>query len=406
VTVAATKNNTLLLKRNIPKNGAEQLDHSMFQQDWKTKKTAYAHTAFSAQTSKIGISMQNQPSKYFEFEAGRVYEILSDLGYQLQDFGQYYRTKALYRGGDSFNSLKVWKNSGFCIDYAADKKFPLQELLKHHISDYHKIKEILGGQKVSAPVKIEKKIIMPRIYEPECLDRLLPNYSFYEKRGISKNVQRQYKIGYATTGKMYQRMVFPIYDENSQIIGFSGRHIDYKEENNAPKWKHLGDKQTWVYPYNLGSLPLCREKIDNAAKIMLVESIGDSMVLTEHGLENHLVTFGLGCSPAMQGFLLSKDPEEIVIVGNNDEGPNFDYNRGLVASIKTMMKLSALFPLDKLKIRLPSMNDLGEMHESGVDVAKWSLNHTVLTATQIKEFINNHNQYFAADKVVKFLKKL
>lgn len=367
---------------------------------------------YSQKTQSSLKSTTNQPFANTQFEPGRVHEILSDLGYQLQDFGQYYRTRALYRGGDSTNSLKVWKNSGYCIDYAADKKFSLRELLGHHIQDWRKIKELLGGQRISAPIKIEKKIIMPRIYPSDCLDRLLPNYSFYEKRGISKNVQRQYKIGYATTGKMYQRMVFPIYDENGQIVGFSGRHIDYKEENNAPKWKHLGDKQTWIYPYNLPSLPLCREKIDSGAEkvewvnIMLVESIGDSMVLTEHGLENHLVTFGLGCSPAMQGFLLSKDPEEIVIVGNNDEGPNFDYNRGLVASIKTMMKLSALFPLDKLRIRLPSMNDLGEMHEAGVDVAKWSWNHPVLTFDEIKEFINNNQQHFAADKVAKFLKKL
>lgn len=391
--------NTLLI-------GVKQLALNMSAHEWKVKKTHSAPIASTRWSSMATKNTPSQPSVSFEFEVGRVHEILSDLGYQLQDFGQYYRTRALYRGGDSTNSLKVWKNSGFCIDYAADTKFPLKELLGHHIQDWRKIKEILGGQRVSAPIKIEKKITMPRIYPPDCLDRLLPNYAFYEKRGISKNVQRQYKIGYATTGKMYQRMVFPIYDENGQIIGFSGRHIDYKEENNAPKWKHLGEKQEWIYPYNLPSLKAVKEKIDCGAKIMLVESIGDSMVLTEHGLENHLVTFGLGCSAAMQGFLLSKDPEEIVIVGNNDEGPNFDYNRGLVASIKTMMKLSALFPLDKLKIRLPSMNDLGEMHESGVDVAKWSLNHPVLTATQIKEFINNHNQYFAADKVVKFLKKL
>lgn len=364
----------------------------------------YARTAFT-QSRTASKNMSEKPSTFSEFENGRVYEILSDLGYKLQDFGQYYRTNALYRGGDSVNSLKVWKNSGYCIDYADDKKFPLRDLLSHHIQDWRKIKEILGGKKVSAPIKNEKKITMPRTYPPDCLDRLLPNYSFYEKRGISKGVQRQYKIGYATVGKMYQRMVFPIYDEDGQIIGFSGRHIDYKEENNAPKWKHLGEKQTWLFPYTLPSLPVCREKIDSGAKIMLVEGIGDSMVLTEHGLENHLVTFGLGCSPAMQGFLLSKDPEEIIIVGNNDEGPNFDYNRGLVASIKTLMKLSSVFPFDKLKIRLPSMNDLGEMHESGIDVAKWSWNHPTLTLDAIKEFINANNQHFAADKVAKFIKR-
>jgi hypothetical protein len=46
------------------------------------------------------------------------------------------------------------------------------------------------------------------------------------------------------------------------------------------------------------------------------------------------------------------------------------------------------------------------MHESGIDVAKWSWNHPILTLESIKEFINTNNQYFAADKVAKFLKKL
>jgi hypothetical protein len=393
------------LNTTTPLTGAKLLAKNMFQPAWKANKMHSAPTAL-LQFKMDSKNTPNPPSISFEFEAGRVHEILSDLGYQLQDFGAFYRTRALYRGGDSANSLKVWKNSGYCIDYAADTKFPLKDLLSHHIQDWRQIKEILKGQKVLAPVKVEKKIIMPRTYPHSCLERLLPNYSFYEKRGISRDIQRKYKIGYATEGKMYQRMVFPIYDEDGQIIGFSGRHIDYKEDGNAPKWKHLGEKQTWLYPYALPSLPAAKEKIDSGAKIMLVESIGDSMVLSEHGLENHLVTFGLGCSPAMQAFLLSKDPEEIIIVGNNDEGPNSDYNRGLVASIKTLMKLSSVFPLDKLKIRLPSMNDLGEMHESGIDVAKWSWNHPILTLESIKEFINTNNQYFAADKVAKFLKKL
>jgi len=369
------------------------------------KNPLYVRTAFSP--SKMDSKNTTlQPFKSSHFEAGRVYEILSDLGYQLQDCGQYYRSKALYRGGDSNNSLQVWKDTGYCVDYAADKKFPLKELLSHHITDWRKIKEILGGQRIAAPKIAKKKLYMPRTYPPDCLERLLPNYSFYKKRGISDSVQKKYKVGFATVGQMYQRMVFPIFDENQDIVGFSGRHFDWKEDGNAPKWKHIGKKETWIFPYYLNSLPESKEKIDCGAKIFLVESIGDSLALTEHGLENHLVTFGLGCSADMQAFLLSKDPEEVIIVGNNDEGPNYDYNRGKVSSIKTLMKLSSIFPLDRLKVRLPSLNDLSEMHESGVDIAKWSCSHPVLTEEEIKDFINNNKQHFAVDKVAKFLKKL
>ncbi len=405
MTTAATNKNSPLPLKNTLLTGEAPHEKSMLKPAWKTNKVPYVHTVLN-QSKMDSKNTTNPPSEFLEFEAGRVHEILSDLGYQLQDCGQFYRTKALYRGGDSLQSLKVWKNSGYCIDYAADKKFPLKELLNHHIPDWRKVKEILGGQRTAAPKTIKKKLYMPRTYPLDCLDRLLPNYAFYKKRGISDAVQKKYKLGFATVGQMYQRMVFPIFNETAEIVGFSGRHIDWKEDGNAPKWKHIGKKETWIYPYYLSSLPECREKIDNGAKIMLVESIGDSLALTEHGLGNHLVTFGLGCSNDMQAFLLSKDPEEIVIVGNNDEGPNFDYNRGKVASIKTLMKLSSIFPLDRLKVRLPSLNDLSEMHESGVDVVKWSWNYPCLTKEEIRDFINENTQHFASDKVAKFLKKL
>jgi hypothetical protein len=46
------------------------------------------------------------------------------------------------------------------------------------------------------------------------------------------------------------------------------------------------------------------------------------------------------------------------------------------------------------------------MHEAGIDIVKWSCNHEVLTNSKIKEFINTNQQYFAVDKVAKFLKKI
>ena len=78
------------------------------------------------------------------------------------------------------------------------------------------------------------------------LDKLFPNYSFYKKKGISEETQKKFQVGLAGVGKMYRRMVFPIYNEHQQIIGFSGRKVD--DNNNYPKWKHLGKRNSWVYP--------------------------------------------------------------------------------------------------------------------------------------------------------------
>lgn len=367
----------------------------------------YAPTVW--QKSKAAKTMNTtQQLSNFEFESGRVHTILSDLGYSpIQDFGDHYRTIALYRGGDSPNSLKVWKNSGYCIDYVANKKFPLYELLKQHIQDPRKIREILGAQKNSSPTFQKVQPVMPRTYDKACLQRLLPNYFFYRRKNISDATLKKYQMGLATTGKMYNRMVFPVFDEYGELIGFTGRHIDFKEDSCAPKWKHIGERKSWIYPFYLPSLPECREKFDKTAEIRIIESVGDSLALTEHGCENHLVNFGLGCSSQMQAFLLEKDPKTVFISTNNDSSKEDSPtgNVGKITAIKIMTKLSNVLPLEKLKIQLPVLKDIAEMHESGIDVAKWTRDGLCLTNEEIKQYVQTNANHFG-DDVKKFAAKL
>ncbi len=205
-------------------------------------------------------------------------------------------------------------------------------------------------------------------------------------------------MGLATQGKMYQRLVFPIFNENDQIIGFSGRHFNWSEESNAPKWKHIGLKQEWVYPFY--SVKDCQEP---AEEIILVESIGDSLALFENGQKNHLVTFGLDCSPAILSFLLARDFKKIIISTNNDQSK--ETNWGKQSAIKSMMKLSTVFPVDMLEIKLPTKNDFGEMHESGDSFLNWK-NQKPLDREEITKSIGENRSKFNDLKVSKFLKKL
>lgn len=367
------------------------------------------NVSFKSQQRMKSFSKNTTTSNNFEFEAGRVREILLDLGYgPLQDCGQFFRTKAVYRGGDNPTSLQVYKNNGYCIDYAANEKFSFGQLLKHHISDSKKIKEILNGKNIQAPVKIKKQLEMPRIYEKDCLTRLAPNYFFYTRKNISPATMKKYQAGFAMSGQMYNRTVFPIFDESEDLIGFSGRATNWTEESTFAKWKHIGKKQGWIYPFYLPNLPECREKIDLLGEITVVESIGDSLALTEHGCENHLVNFGLGCSAEMLAFLLEKNPKKIIISTNNDstKEDTKDGNRGKIAAIKTMAKLSSVFSLDRLAIRLPILNDVSEMHESGIDVLKWNRSGEFLPPKEIYEYAQKNKPHFSKDGLEKFLKKL
>ena len=46
-------------------------------------------------------------------------EIFEDAGYSLVDYGNYWRTSALYRGGNNKSSLVIKKYNGFWVDFGS-----------------------------------------------------------------------------------------------------------------------------------------------------------------------------------------------------------------------------------------------------------------------------------------------
>lgn len=345
--------------------------------------------------------------QYKTYENGKVLEVLQNLGYSpIQDGGNCYRTAAKYRNGDSPTSLVIYKDSGWCKDYPTGEKFPLYELVKRTVGTNHPstILGIINANQVSCPPPKEK-LKMQKTYPKDCLERLFPNYSFYNKKNISDATLKAYKMGLATTGKMYQRFVFPVFNEAGEICGFSGRHLNWSEEMAAPKWKHIGDKREWVYPI---FLPEYRQNLDNLDEIVLVESIGDSLALYEEGYKNHLVTFGLEVSPAILSFLLAGDYKKIIVSTNNDL-EKFDKNGkptnwGKIAAIKNLIKLSSVFPTEMLEIKLPTTNDFGEMRERGESFSLWA-EQKPLDKDDILSTIEENKDKFNDQKLGKFLKK-
>ena len=234
---------------------------------------------------------------------------------------------------------------------------------------------------------------MEKIYPASYLDKLLPMKTFYEKRGISSATQDKFKCGYAGGGKMYRRIVFPIYDLDNQIHGFSGRSI--KDGDNIPKWKHMGRKTNWIYPHHLS-----HKSIEEKEEVILVESIGDCMALYEAGYSNVLMLAGLDISSKMISYLNTFNLKRIIIATNNDNSK--EVNSGALASIKIASKLSTVFDLSLIKINPPLCNDFGEMLESDTGMLnnfkqwyqrkdKWSLAQNTFQKYIIKQ-INKHEQ--------------
>jgi hypothetical protein len=329
--------------------------------------------------------------------------ILESIGYKLIDCGDHWRTRAVYRDGDNETALKIYKNTGVWMDFVQNKgSKPFEALIKDTLRDNPKeLSAILGGAKreITSVYKQKEAIQMEKIYPKSSLEKLFPNYNFYSQRGISEATQKSFKVGLAGVGKMYRRMVFPIHDEHNQIIGFSGRKVD--DNNNYPKWKHIGRRNNWVYPaFNQDSG--VNEEIDLKKEVILVESIGDAMALYEQGIKNVLVMFGLSVNSHIINYLNSKSINRIFISTNNDD--HGGENRGFTAAIKTFIKLSGYFDLDTLIVKFPPKpyNDFGDAHRDGHDFNKLWIKKEYNQAKQlsyISEFIKENTSCFTKKEI-------
>jgi hypothetical protein len=175
-------------------------------------------------------------------------EYLSELGYKLRDNGREWSAAAVYRGGDNPTALSINKTTGVFYDFVTQTGGDFKRLIEltknEKIQNFDSFINELGVQ-IDLQKSEKPKIMQEKTWSISELNKLLPHYKFYEDRGISKETLRFFKSGLAHSGSMVERYVFPIFNENGAIHGWSGRDMTGKKE---AKWKHIGPKRNWLYP--------------------------------------------------------------------------------------------------------------------------------------------------------------
>jgi len=339
----------------------------------------------------------------------KVKNILDGLGYKLRDKGSYWQSAALYRNGDNDTALQIYKDSGAWKDYVKDTPFmPFRQLLilTLNTNDPKELSKYLNKDDITFLSErsgaLNEKIEMDEIYPDSYLSKLFPHYKFYNDRGIEDRILKQLKGGLATKGKMYQRFVFPIYNEHGQIHGFSGR--DMSSKPNRPKWKHIGRKANWVYPMHVPTI--ANSKISDSIKddfIIIVESIGDCLNLMQNGFNNVIVSFGLDVSSKLCCRIIEFGFKGVCISFNNDN-KDPENNRGLQAAIKNYLKLLNYFDKDVLRICLPNKNDFGDMATE--DFVKWRAKYNNVQKTdQSKLILDKARKLYKENQISKNLMK-
>lgn len=240
-------------------------------------------------------------------------------------------------------------------------------------SDPSHRKEIWRLIGTDAPGTTSDEERMPEVEPPpttwplSILDRLVKDHSYWNRRGISDETLAPFRGGVATIGQLADRYVFPILNEGGEIIGFDGRCVkdmtpQDRKQFRRVKWKRLGPNSSFIW----GGLD---EIVD---RVILVESIGDSLKLREHGVSETLCMFGTTVSEKLAGWLIAHNPRQIIISTNLDEEKQMGNRRGRPgqeAAVRAQKMLATFFDEGVVSVVHPVANDWGDSTPEQIQAA-------------------------------------
>ncbi|MGQ5524872.1 DNA primase [Chitinimonas sp. PSY-7] len=104
-------------------------------------------------------------------------------------------------------------------------------------------------------------------------------------------------IDHSETGRRYDRfrdrILFPILNGKSQVVGFGGRVVDQGE----PKYLNSPETPLFQKGLELYGLPQARQAIRAKNRVLVVEGYMDVVALAQLGIEYSVATLGTACTP-------------------------------------------------------------------------------------------------------------
>lgn len=174
---------------------------------------------------------------------------------------------------------------------------------------------------------------------------------YLKNRGMDLKTVSKYRIGYApfkTENANYprfrNRVIFPIFDIKSKVLGFGGRVLD----NSLPKYINSPDSRIYHKGEILYGLNFAKESIRKSGSVFVVEGYFDLIRMQVAGIENTVATLGTALT-TNQIRLLRRLCERIYFVYDPDTAGQSAAKRG--------MELAKSEGIDVRVISLPNGQD-------------------------------------------------
>ena len=154
-----------------------------------------------------------------------VKDVLGDLG--LKGLKDYNRD---FRYGQKLH-LTIDKKTGNWYNYKTNAGGPLSYLVKDILDvSVEDAKKWLKDRHNFTQSTVQKAEIYdtlncPEFFNKALLTKLIPNHKYWQERGISDSTLSFFRGGVVASGKMANRYVFPVFNYQEKVVGFTGRTV-------------------------------------------------------------------------------------------------------------------------------------------------------------------------------------
>ncbi|MCX7661493.1 MAG: DNA primase, partial [Candidatus Omnitrophica bacterium] len=172
--------------------------------------------------------------------------------------------------------------------------------------------------------------------DPEPLMNYLREKSFslslLEKAGL---IVTKDNGGYCD--RFRNRIIFPIFDIKSRVIGFGGRILP-SEENKFAKYINSPETEVYIKGRNLYGLNFSKEAIRDLDSVVIVEGYLDFIIPYQEGIRNIVASLGTAFTPE-QARLLKRYTQNIIVVFDGDEAGELAVLRSLDTFIENELNV-------------------------------------------------------------------
>lgn len=253
---------------------------------------------------------------------------------------------------------------------------------------------------------------------------------YLKGRGLSGQVAARFQMGYAPDGwqnleavfddyhaealktaglvveneqgrrydRFRDRIMFPIHDQKGQVIGFGGRILHAKGEDDGPKYLNSPETPLFQKGHELYGLFLARKAIREAGRVLVVEGYMDVVALAQYGIEYAVAALGTATTPYHITKLM-RQTDEIVFCFDGDAAGRKAAWRAAMNALPALtdgLQLSFLF--------LPKEHDPDSyVREHGKEAFEATMKTALPLSQYLVQHLSEENPLQSQEDKVRFL---